>query len=77
MARDREIRATHRRPREMSRDEDRIQSIHQCAQARQMDTINAVGAADGDADGVNRDRVIASKIRQRSSPCGFARKFSG
>jgi len=49
----------------MSRDEDRIQSIHQCAQARQMDTINAVGAADGDADSVNGDRVIASEIRQQ------------
>ena len=49
----------------MSRDEDRIQSIHQCAQARQMDTINAVGAADGDADGVNRDRVVASEIRKQ------------
>src|SRR6266446_6519628 len=28
-----------------------------------MDTINAVGTADGDADGMNRDRVVASEIR--------------
>src|SRR6266852_5412915 len=49
----------------MSRDEDWIQSIHQCAQACQMDTINAVGAADGDADGVHRDRVVAIEIREQ------------
>src|SRR5713101_7124626 len=30
-----------------------------------MDTINAVGTADGDADGVNRDRVVASEIREQ------------
>ena len=49
----------------MSRDEDRIQPIDQRAKAHQVVTVDAVGAADGDADGVHRDRVIASEIRQQ------------
>ena len=49
----------------MSRHEDRIQPIDQRPKAHQVLTVNAVGAPDGDADRVNRDRIIACEIRQQ------------
>ena len=72
-----EVRATHRRPCEVSRHEDWIQSIHQRAQAHQVVTVDAVGAADRDADGVHRDRVIASKIRQQLESVWIREKVLG
>ena len=60
-----EIRAADVRPCEVSGDEDRIQSIDERTKALEMRTVDAVGAADRDADGVHRDRVVAREIRQQ------------
>ena len=60
-----QIRAAHRGPCEVSRHEEWIQPIDQRPKARQVLTVNTVGAPDGDADRVNRDRIIACEIRQQ------------
>ena len=39
-----------------------------------MVAINPVGAADGDADGVHRDRVVAGQIRQQLEGMGIREK---
>ena len=52
----------------MARDEDRVQLIHERAQPRQMRTIDAVGAADRDPDGVDGNGVVAREIRQQFEP---------
>ena len=49
----------------MAGDEDRVEPIDQSAKAREMRPIDAVGAADRDADRVHRERVVAREIRQQ------------
>jgi len=60
-----EILVVVRGPREMTRDENRVDYVDERAHPPQVDMIDPSNAAHRDSDGVHRDRVIAAHFEQK------------